>query len=145
MTDALYTDTKLITGNAYDADTRGTGWFIGFSDWTRRPRSDLLHVPQDAALSGLCVKWFDHPDGHASRSDKQISTGRTMSMLVTTDSYFELDFSEACDFPPGRTRTLVFERAGDFAAWGAGFYHRWRCTRRSTILTVRWNQEGDAA
>ena len=36
-------------------------------------------------------------------------------------------------------------RAGDFGAWGAGLYHRWRCTRRSTILTVRWNQEGDDA
>jgi hypothetical protein len=131
----------LITGNFYDADTRGTGWVIGFSDWTRLPGSDLLHVPQDAPLSGLCVKWYDHPDGHVSRSDKQVSAGRTMSMLVTTGSHFELDFSDAPHFHPDHTRTLVMTRAGDYAAWGAGVYHRWRCGRRSTILTVRWNQD----
>ena len=36
---------NLLTGNAYEADTGGTGWFIGFSDWTQLPGSDLLYVP----------------------------------------------------------------------------------------------------
>ena len=132
----------LHTGNAYDADTQGSGWFIGFSDWTRAAGGGLLHVPRDAALSGLCVKWFDHPSGHEGGA-KPVSEGRTMSMLVTTGSRFELAFSEAPDFPAGATRTVLLERPGDFAAWGAGLHHRWRCLDRSTILTVRWNQDTD--
>lgn len=131
----------LVTGNFSDADTRGTGWVVGFSDWTRLPGSDLLHVPQDAALSGLCLKWYDHADGHESGNTKAPSTGRTVSLLVNEGAHFELDFSEDPGFPPERTRTVVFRRAGDYAAWGAGVQHRWRCVRRSTILTVRWQQD----
>ncbi len=127
----------LLTGNAYDQDTRGTGWILGFSDWTRLPQSDLLHIPQDQPLHGLCVKWFDHPDGHAS-DGKPVSDGRTWSALVTEGSEFHYDFSREPGFPPGATRHVVLRRPGDWLAWDAGWYHRWRCERRSTILTVRW-------
>jgi len=127
----------LITGNAYELDTRGTGWIIGFSDWTRLPGSDLLHVPAGEPVTGLCVKWYDHPEGHAS-GDKPVSEGRTFSMLVTPGSRFRYDISDEPTYAPQRTRTLVLERPGDYIAWGEGVYHRWFCDRRSTILTVRW-------
>lgn len=130
---------ELITGNAYEQDTRGTGWVLGFSDWTRLPQSDLLHIPQGAPVSGLCVKWFDHPGGHASGDDKPLSEGRTWSVPVTADSAFHLDFSVEPGFPADATRNVLLQRAGDWVAWGAGWHHRWRCERRSTIMTVRWS------
>jgi hypothetical protein len=130
----------LITGNAHDADTHGTGWFIGFSDWTRLPGSDLLHVPQDQPLSGLCVKWFEHPTGHDSGGGKPVSEGRTVSVLVAPDAAFRVDFCETPDFTQAKTRSVLLQRPGDFVAWGAGLYHRWHCVARATIFTLRWNQ-----
>ena len=130
----------LLVGNAGDADTQGTGWFIGFSDWARVPGSDLLHVPKERALNGLCVKWFDHPDGHDSGSGKPASEGRTVSLLVSEGSRFRIEFCAAADFRTSAVETVVLQRHGDFAAWGAGLFHRWHCERRSTVLTLRWNQ-----
>ena len=130
---------KVLVGNARDADTKGTGWFIGFSDWARVAGSDLLHVPQDLPLSGLCVKWFDHPTGHDSGSDKPRSEGRTVSILVSEGSLFRIEFCEAPDFQAKAVESTVLKRHGDFAAWGAGLFHRWHCESRSTILTLRWN------
>ncbi|MGJ7507296.1 hypothetical protein [Variovorax sp. GT1P44] len=51
-------------GNAGDLDTHGTGWFVGFSDWTRGSPGGLRHVPAHEAAEGLCVKWFSHPAGN---------------------------------------------------------------------------------
>lgn len=129
---------ELLTGNAYEQDTQGTGWFIGFSDWTRLPQSDLLHVPAGQPVTGLCLKWFDHPDGHDGGDGKPVREGRTVSMLVTPGSVFRCDFSREPGFPAGGTRRVVLSRPGDFMAWGAGWYHRWFCERRATVLTVRW-------
>jgi hypothetical protein len=131
---------NVLVGNAYEADTRGTGWFIGFSDWARVAGSDLLHVPQEQAVAGLCVKWFDHPDGHDSGSAKPVSEGRTVSILVSSGSRFRIEFSEAADFASSPVETVVLQRHGDFAAWGAGLHHRWHCESRATILTLRWNE-----
>ncbi len=128
----------LLIGNAHEADTRGTGWFIGFSEWTRSAASGLLHVPNAQPLTGLCVKWYDHPDGHDSGSLKPVSEGRTVSILVSEGARFQLQFCERPDFEPAATRTVLLQRHGDFAAWGAGLYHRWRCLARATVLTVRW-------
>ena len=131
---------NVLVGNARDADTKGTGWFIGFSDWARVPGSDLLHVPRGRALDGLCVKWFDHPDGHDSGSGKPLSEGRTVSVLVSEGSRFRIEFCEAPDFAAGAVETVTLQRHGDFAAWGGGLFHRWHCERRSTVLTLRWNE-----
>ena len=54
-------------GNAGDMDTNGTGWFVGFSEWTRHPPSHLRHVPATELAAGLCVKWFSHPAGKSER------------------------------------------------------------------------------
>jgi hypothetical protein len=130
---------ELLTGNAYDADTRGTGWFIGFSDWTRHGPGELLHVPREQPLQGLCVKWFDHPAGQRSLPNKPLSEGRTVSILVSAEARFRIDFCERPDFPPALTRSVLLQRAGDFAAWGPGLHHRWEALERATVLSLRWN------
>ena len=129
----------LITGNAYDANTQETGWFIGFGDWTRHGPGELLHVPPEQPLQGLCVKWFDHPAGHESLPGKPLSEGRTVSILASAGSRFRIDFSTDPEFPPGLTRSVLLQRPGDYAAWGAGLHHRWAALERSTVITLRWN------
>ena len=135
----------IVTGNAYEADTRGTGWFLGFSDWTRLARSDLLHVPRDQPLSGLCLKWWDHPGGDESGNGKPVSEGRSLSLLVSAPSRFCVEFCESAAYPAAAVRQVVLQRPGDFVAWGAGLFHRWRCEQRATIMTLRWNEGAAAA
>lgn len=130
----------VMAGNARDAETRGTGWFIGFSEWTRTDSSELLHIPRDAGLSGLCVKWYDHPSGHDS-GDKPMSEGRTVSIMVSDGSVFRIDFCQSADFETAEVKSVVLKRHGDFAAWGAGLYHRWHCESRASILTLRWQAQ----
>jgi hypothetical protein len=127
----------ITVGNAHDAATCGTGWMVGFGDWT----SGLLRVPRDQPLSGLCVKWFDHPTGDDSGPGKPLSEGRTLSLLVSAGSAFRIELSESADFPPGETRIAQLGRHGDFAAWGPGLFHRWHCLSRATILTIRWQPD----
>ena len=103
------------------------------------PGSDLLYVPPDQSLSGLCVKWFDHPAGHDSAAAKPVSEGRTVSILVSQGSRFRIDFCESADFRSSAVQTAWLQRHGDYAAWGAGLHHRWHCEARSTVLTLRWN------
>lgn len=128
----------ILVGNAHDADTRGTGWFLGFSEWTHTGGGDLLHVPQDQDVRGVSMKWFDHPPGHDSGGAKPLSEGRTVSILVSEGSEFRIDFCDAEDFSSSPVKTAVLRRHGDFAAWGAGVYHRWHCVARSTVLTLRF-------
>ena len=130
----------ILVGNAAGADTQGTGWFLGFSPWARKPQSDLLYIPQDQPLSGLCVKWFSHPAGHDSGPLKPVSEGRTVSMLINEDGEFKLEFSSRPGFDGPDLKTVVLSRAGDYAAWGEGVFHRWLCIRVATVLTIRWNQ-----
>lgn len=130
-------------GNAHDLDTQGTGWFVGFSPWAADSAGQLRHVPQERPVTGLCVKWFNHPDGHESGDGKPVSEGRTISILVTDDAEFHIEFCDRADFK-GELQRAVLRREGDYAAWGEGLYHRWRCVRRATIATVRWTP-GEAA
>lgn len=130
---------NITKGNTNDTGTNDTGWFIGFSDWTRTGGGNLLHIPKDQPLSGLCVKWFDHPTGDTS-GEKPVSEGKTISILVSTGSSFRLQFSTTPAFEPGTVETVLLQRQGDFVAWGAGIHHRWSCETRVTILTIRWNE-----
>jgi hypothetical protein len=93
-------------GNAGDIDTNGTGWFIGFSEWTKGPAPALRHVPADVPASGPCVKWFSHPAGHPDGEAKPRSEGRTVSMLVSEASEFRIELSLAGDFPPQERQVL---------------------------------------
>lgn len=134
----------LEIGNAGALDTQGTGWWIGFSDWTRDGGANLRHMPAALAASGVSAKWYDHPAGHPNGEAKPVSEGRSVSLLVGEAGAFRLDFSRDPAYPPERTLTRVLRRRGDFAAWGAGLYHRAFGLRDSSILTLRWLPHDDA-
>ena len=126
-------------GNAGEVDTRGTGWFVGFSDWTQGGTSGLRHVPADETSTGLCVKWFSHPAGNPDGESKPLSDGRTMSVLVSPASEFRIEFSFAADFAPEATLVHTLRRHGDFVIWGPGLFHRAFGVQPASILTVRWS------
>jgi len=127
-------------GNAADTNTHGTGWFIGYSEWARES-SWLRFMPQEAASTGLCIKWFEHEPGNPNGEAKPLSVGRTISVLVSEVSEFRVDFSADASFPASSTTSVVLRRSGDFAIWGPGVYHRAFGVQRATILTVRWESE----
>ena len=124
-------------GNAGDVPTQGTGWFVGWSDWAHGPFDLRWQAAQNAA-TGLCIKWYAHADGHPHGEVKPLSSGRTISILVGGEGAFRIDFCRSPAFEPEATRTHVLRRAGDYAIWGEGLYHRTWSLEPSTILTVRW-------
>jgi hypothetical protein len=67
-----------------------------------------------------------------------------LSILVSEDSRFSLQFSTAPGFDDEGLRTVVLRRQGDYVAWGPGLFHRWHCDTRCTILTLRWTPAGEA-
>src|SRR5689334_10038389 len=128
-------------GNAHQVDTQGTGWFIGFSDWTRSGGPDLRHMPADVSSTGLCVKWFMHAAGDPDGQDKPLSTGRTISMLTGPASEFRIAFCATPDFIHAATLVHTLREPGDFVIWGAGLYHRAYGLKPSCILTIRWEPQ----
>lgn len=126
-------------GNASELDTNGTGWFVGFSDWTRNPPAHLRHVPADELATGLCVKWFPHPAGNPNGESKPLSEGRTMSVLVSPTSEFRIEFSTSPDFSLQSSVSHTLRRHGDFVIWGPGLFHRAFGIQPACILTVRWS------
>ena len=128
---------QIEFGNAGEVDTGGTGWFIGFSDWCAGG-AGLRHMPEQLDARGLCVKWYAHPAGDPNGEAKPVSAGRSLSMLVGAPSAFKLEFAPTPAFAPHETVTHVLQRPGDFAAWGAGVYHRAYGVQAATILTLRW-------
>ncbi|GFO68133.1 hypothetical protein GMLC_17120 [Geomonas limicola] len=132
-------DLEIAIGNTHDTETRGTGWFLGFSDWCRE-NSELLFVPRGQSLTGLCLKWYDHPSGELS-GPKPESVGRTLSILVS-HGIFEVEFCGSPAFPPDQVRRVLLARQGDFVVWGAGIQHRWCCLEAASILTLRWEPQG---
>jgi hypothetical protein len=125
-------------GNAGAIDTHGSGWFIGFSDWSKLEPHNLRYMPRDSQLSGLCVKWFAHSAGDPDGEEKPISTGRTMSVLISDQSDFRIDFSSDPKFSLDATETFRLQFKGDFVIWGAGVFHRTFGRQASTIMTIRW-------
>jgi hypothetical protein len=128
-------------GNVNGLDTQGTGWFLGFSDWTR-PSGDqpagLRHVPADQSCSGLSMKWMRHPAGDPRGTAKPLSEGRTLSVMVEAGGRFRIQFCDDPAFPGASTREVLLSATGDYCAWGAGLHHRWFADQDSTILTLRW-------
>ena len=143
-TDAAALHANIEFGNAGRLDTNGTGWFIGFSDWTRSAGTvDLRFVPPDAHLKGLCVKWFFHAAGDPNGQPKPVSEGRTMSILVGAPSEFRLEFSRDADFEPAQERRVhTLREPGDFVVWGEGIHHRAFGIQPACILTIRWQPQG---
>ena len=125
-------------GNAGEVNTNGTGWFIGFSEWSKTGTACLRHMPPDLHAAGLCVKWFLHNRGDPNGERKPLSEGRTISILVGAPGEFKIEFSLSAAFEPNETVSYVLRKPGDFAAWGKGIYHRAFGVQQSCILTIRW-------
>src|SRR5471030_1042994 len=125
-------------GNAGDVDTNGTGWFVGFSEWAKGLSTELRYVAAGEPASGLCIKWFAHPAGDPNGEPKPLSEGRTMSILVSPESEFRLEFSTTVDFAPDELLAHTLRRHGDFVIWGPGIFHCAFGIQHASILTVRW-------
>lgn len=132
---------EIESGNVLDLDTRGTGWFVGFGEWTRDGPIGLRYMPEATRSRGLCLKWMDHPAGDPRGTAKPPSVGRTLSILASESGRFRLEFSDDPAFPEGRTAAYVLEKRGDFVAWGGGLRHRWSVDKDCTIVTLRWVPE----
>ena len=125
-------------GNAGTVDTNLTGWFIGFGDWVKDSGLNLRHVPQDEFNRSLCVKWYHHVKGNPSGEIKQLSEGRTISILVSEPGRFRLEFSTNPEFSSDSVKSFLLQNHGDFVIWGSGIFHRAFGEDASTILTLRW-------
>jgi hypothetical protein len=104
-------------GNAGEMETRGTGWFIGFSDWTKLGTSGAAPRAAERRAHGLCVKWYAHAQRSPHGESKPVSEGRSISMLVGPDGEFRIELAPTADFDPAETVVHVLRRPGDFAAW----------------------------
>ncbi|HIK14183.1 MAG TPA: hypothetical protein IGS53_02610 [Leptolyngbyaceae cyanobacterium M33_DOE_097] len=128
-------------GNVGELNTKHTGWFIGFSDWTRTNAvgtPNLRYMAQDALARTLHAKWMLHPAGDDRGIAKPPSEGRTISILVSESGRFQLEFSLDEQFAEAQTRRYTLQRHGDFIIWGENIYHRWFVEQACTILTLRW-------
>ncbi len=127
-------------GNLHEIDTAGTGWFVGYSEWTKSGEGDLRFMPQDAPSHGVSAKWMFHPQGdtRGSSPPKPISEGRSLNVMLTPGGIMRIQFSLDPAFPASSTEERALRRFGDFSAWGAGLYHRTFFDADCTILTLRW-------
>jgi hypothetical protein len=126
-------------GNAGDLDTSGTGWFVGFSDWTKQSQAHLPHVAAEELAAGLCVRWFSHPAGNPNGESKPLSEGRTIPVLVSPSSEFRIEVSATTDFALQDILAHTLRRHGDFVIWGPGAFHRAFGVQPACILRVRWS------
>ncbi|MEG3438823.1 hypothetical protein V0288_16975 [Pannus brasiliensis CCIBt3594] len=127
--------------NAGTLDTNGTGWLIGFGDWTKAIETGgtaLRCMPENALARNLQVKWMIHPAGDDRGTRKPISVGRSISILASESGRFRLEFSPDANFPEGRTECYTLEKHGDLVIWGENIYHRWFVEAACTIITIRW-------
>lgn len=128
-------------GNAGTIDTNGTGWLVGYSDWTKSNISgvaNLRHIKKGKEIHDLSIKWLDHKANDANGVNKPISVGCTIALVVSEKVGFRIEFSENPTFLEGKTKKFCLKKSGDFIVWGAGLYHRWFFDEDTSILTVRW-------
>ncbi len=130
----------LEFGNAGLVDTNGTGWFLGFSEWTKSEQSFLRYIPKDYLAKSLCVKWHVCERGDPNGEEKPISEGRSMTILISEFGQFQLDFDRESQFSPSSMESYTLTKQGDFVIWGSGIYHRAFCFDKSVLLTLRWQE-----
>lgn len=143
---------EIESGNVANLDTHGTGWFVGFSAWTRSPAPeapshpgrDLRFMPRNALSHSLQMKWMVHPAGDPRGMAKPASEGRTVSIMVSETGRFQLEFAPDVNFAPAMLKHHLLQRHGDFVIWGAGLHHRWRVEEACVILTLRWTPIADS-
>jgi hypothetical protein len=130
----------LEYGNAWDLrdpDQFHTNWIIGCS--ASIPLNSLRYMSQTCSdphgsAEQVCVKWFQHHPNDPSDwgKNKPISTGRTLSLLVSTGRFRYCFRSGSCNV------AVELDRPGDFVIWGEGLEHQWCALDPVTIVTVRW-------
>jgi hypothetical protein len=128
-------------GNAGALDTNNTGWFVGFSDWTKANIADVTNLrfmEKDALAQTIHMKWMVHPANDPRGAIKPPSEGRTLSILVSEAGRFRLEFSADDRFSPDQSVLHTLQSHGDFVVWGDRIYHRWFVDEACTILTLRW-------
>jgi hypothetical protein len=132
---------EIEFGNVGQLDTHGTGWFIGFSDWVKS-RDDqipsLRYMPKDHLAHTLHAKWMSHPVHDDRGTHKPPSEGRTISLLVSNEGLFRLQFAPNDVFSESQTVEYRLNNHGDFVIWGEHIHHRWFVDQACTILTLRW-------
>jgi hypothetical protein len=121
-------------------DTDGTGWILGFGDWLNKDKTGplLRYLPRDTRSHSLCMKWMNHRKGDPLGTGKPVSEGRALSILVSAEGRFRIQFCEDAGFAESAIVEHVLERHGHLSAWGAGVHHRWFVDEDCTILTLRW-------
>jgi hypothetical protein len=130
--------------NVGQLDTCDSGWFIGFSEWTKAKLAgvpELRYLPREQRVHTLCMKWMRHRAQDPRGQTKPPSTGRTISLLVSESGRFRLEFSARADFPADGTVRHALQHHGDFVVWGENLYHRWFVDQDCTILTLRWTPD----
>ena len=93
---------ELETGNAGEVDTNGTGWFIGFSDWTDAGDANLRHIPSEIDARVLRQVVFA-PCRGSERRAQVICEERTVAIQVGLSGSFRIEFCPSKFF----TRRIV--------------------------------------
>ncbi|MBW4442073.1 MAG: hypothetical protein KME10_12705 [Plectolyngbya sp. WJT66-NPBG17] len=113
-------------GNAGAINTNSTGWFIGFSDWTKADVAsvtDLRFMAKNALAHTIPMKWIVHSVNDSRSVAKPLSEGRTLSILVSETGRFRLEFSANSTFPVGQVVQHELQAHGDFVIWGENIYY----------------------
>ena len=106
------------SGNAADDGKDARGWILGhFIEPTGDVRSS----------NDVEVKWGIHPAG--DQRPEWTSDDQRTTMVLLVDGVFRIDLTEA---------SVIMERQGDYAVWGAGIDHSWQALTNSIIVTIRW-------
>ena len=94
------------------------GWFLGHFV----PESDV-----DLHSRDVEIKWGVHRRGETRAEWSPPSEARTVTLLIR--GRFAVLFHD---------HEILLEREGDFAYFGPGVAHSFRCDEDSLMLTVRW-------
>lgn len=135
----MHIDTLVELGNATNFSPQGGGWLVGYGDNFKNPT--LRRMAKNALAHTVGLKWMVHKTGDPNGTNKPISDGCTISILISETGDFQLEFSTRSDFADTSKGIYLLHRLtkmGDFVVWGGGIHHRWAVPADSTILTVRW-------
>jgi hypothetical protein len=128
-------------GNVKELNTNDTGWFIGFSDWTKaniKGVTDLRYVPKNSLAHTIHVKWMQHSVNDLPSAAKPPSEGRSISILVSEKGKYHMEFSSDDKFSKTKTVKHTLKEHGDFVIWGEDIYHRSSVKEDCIVLTIRW-------